>query len=290
MLHIVGFMTGHATCDPGTIADMTSSDASPLHRFHSAAPHYLAGRPAYSPWLIRRVALLSRLTVAHRVLDLGCGPGPLAVAFAPLVAEVVAIDPEPAMLRAGVEHAAEAGASVRFIRGSSEDLGPELGAFRLVSIGRAFHWMDRVRTLERLDERIERDGAVALFGDRHTNVPQNAWRESYQELLERYQADDAGRAERRSPEWPSHEAVLLDSPFKCLERIGVTERRRTPVELFVDRAFSLSSTAPGRLGPKAEELAQRIRELMAPHATEGRVTEVIETEALIARRGWGAPP
>jgi SAM-dependent methyltransferase len=272
---------------PMTLSDSPSealSDASPLHRFRSAAPHYLAGRPAYSPWLIRRVALLCGLSSAHRLLDLGCGPGPLAVAFAPLVAEVIAIDPEPAMLRAGIEHAARAHVAVRFVEGSSEGLGPDLGTFRLVTIGRAFHWMDRGRTLERLEARLEPEGAIALFGDRHINAPQNAWREPYHELLERYQVDDAGRAERKSPNWLAHEAVLLASPFNRLERIGVIERHETPLQIFIDRAFSMSSTAPGRLGPKAKELAQRIRELMAPHAVQGSVPEVVETEALIARR------
>ncbi len=268
---------------------MTPSDASPLHRFESAAPYYLAGRPAYSRALIRRVALLCGLTRAHRVLDLGCGPGPLAVAFAPLVAEVVAIDPEPAMLSAGLEHATRSRVSVRFVRGTSDDLGPELGAFRLVTIGRAFHWMDRHRTLERLEERIEPEGAIALFGDRYPKVPQNAWRESYRELLESYEVDDAGRAARRSPDWPGHEAVLLASAFNRLERIATIERRATALEALVHRAYSMSSTAPGRLGAKAGELAQRIRELMAPHARDGRVAEVIETEALIARRAAESP-
>ena len=263
---------------------MTPSDASPLHRFESAAPYYLAGRPAYSPRLIRRVALLCGLTRTHRLMDLGCGPGPLAVAFAPLVAEVLAIDPEAAMLRAGEAHAARAGVSVRFIRGSSQDLGPQLGTFRLVSIGRAFHWMDRVRTLEQLDERVEPEGAIALFGDRYPQLPENAWHDSYRTLLEGYQVDDAGRAERRSPDWPGHDAVLLASPFNCLERISVIERRQTPVETLVERAFSMSSTAPARLGAKAEELALRIRDLMRSHALEGHVSEVIEMEALIARR------
>jgi len=263
---------------------MMPSETSPLHRFWSAAPHYLAGRPAYSARLIERVALLCGLTHAHRVMDLGCGPGPLAVAFAPLVAEVVAIDPEPAMLEAGVQHAERAGVRVHFLRGSSHDLGAQLGLFRLATMGRAFHWMDRARTLESLDARIEPAGAVALFADRHTDTRENAWREPYRELLERYQADDAGRAERKSPHWPAHESVLLDSPFNRLERIGVIERRATPVEVFVERAFSLSSTAPGRLGSKAGELAERVRDVMAAHASDGRVTEVIETEALIGRR------
>src|ERR1700761_8159275 len=112
------------------------------HRCRTAALHYLAGRPAYSPRLIGRVARLTGLGPEHRALDLGCGPGMLAGAFAPLVKEVVAIGPEPEMLRVAEAEFGGTG-RIRFIQGSSFDLSLELGRFRLVTMGRAFHWMDR---------------------------------------------------------------------------------------------------------------------------------------------------
>jgi SAM-dependent methyltransferase len=254
------------------------------HRFESAAPHYLAGRPAYAPRLIARVAELCGLRDTDRILDLGCGPGQLAVAFAPLAGEVVAMDPEPEMLRVAAIAAAEVGGKVSFVSGSSYDLGPALGRFRLVTIGRAFHWMDRIETLRRLDAMIAPDGAVVLFGDTHPNVPDNAWLADYRALIDRYAADDLHRSLRRSPDWIRHEAVLLDSPFGQLETVGVIERRQTPVESLVDRALSMSSTSRGKIGEKVEELAQAIREAMTVHAHHGAVTEVIESEALIARR------
>ena len=263
---------------------MTEPPIATAIRFRTAAPHYLKGRPPYSPRLIARVALLCGLSKAHRVMDLGCGPGQLAVALAPFAGEVVALDPEPAMLTVASEYAAQAGVAIRFVEGGSYQLGPELGTFRMVAIGRAFHWMDRARTLERLDERIEDGGAVVLFRDRHPEVPDNAWRQSYKDLLEQFAADDTSRIRHRPPEYPAHEAVLLGSPFGCLERIAAIERQSTPIEAFVDRAFSMSSTAPGRLGDKAEDLARQVRQLMASHAADGRVSEVVETEALIARR------
>lgn len=263
---------------------MTDPAASPLHRFQSAAPYYLEGRPPYSQRLIDHVARLCALERSHRVLDLGCGPGPLAVALAPLAGEVVAVDPEPAMLQAAIGNASRAQVTVRFMEASAEDLGPRLGIFRLVVIGRAFHWMDRARTLERLDASVEPGGAVVLFHDRHPQVPDNSWLQPYRELLERYAVDDAGRAQRKAPGWVPHEGVLLASAFDRLDRVGVIERRRTPVAAFAARAFSMSSTAPGRLGPRAEQLEQQVRALMGSHALGGEVTEVIETEALVARR------
>ena len=254
------------------------------HRFRSAAAHYLPGRPAYAAGLIARVAERFRLGSADRVLDLGCGPGPLAVAFAPFTGAVVAIDPEPEMLYAASQAAAAAKVTIEFVQGSSYDLGPQLGRFRLVTIGRAFHWMDRVDTLRRLDGIVEPDGGIALFEDRHLRVPENRWERAYDKLIDSYAESHAGLAHAKSDDWVRHEAVLLDSPFAQLERIGVIERRRTPVERFVDRAFSRSSTAPERLGPRAADLARDIRALFADVATDGLVTEVIESEALIATR------
>jgi trans-aconitate methyltransferase len=54
-------------------------------RFRTAAAHYLAGRVAYPPRLISRVAEICGLEASGRLLDLGCGPGQLAKAFAPFV-------------------------------------------------------------------------------------------------------------------------------------------------------------------------------------------------------------
>ena len=63
------------------------------HRFRTAASHYLAGRPPYAPSLIRGVAELCGLSDVHRVLDLGCGPGQIAAAFAFFSGSVVAWTP-----------------------------------------------------------------------------------------------------------------------------------------------------------------------------------------------------
>lgn len=254
------------------------------HRFETAAPHYLSGRPAYAPRLIARVAERCGLGATDRVLDLGCGPGQLAVAFAAHAGEVVAVDPEPEMLRVAANAAADAGVRVSFVTGSSYDLDASLGRFRLVTIGRAFHWMDRVETLRRLHGMIASDGALALFGDSHPKVPDNAWLGDYRAAIDRFAPDGVRRSLHRSPEWIGHEAVLLDSPFDRLETVGVIERRQTSVESLVDRAFSMSSTSRGKIGTRADELVQAIRESMTVHARSGMLAEVIETKALIASR------
>lgn len=250
-------------------------------RFRSAAAHYLTGRPAYAPVLIQRVASVCGLDGTGRLLDLGCGPGQLATAFASFVTDVLAVDPEPEMLAVAKSRAA--GAAVTFQQGSSQDLDPAWGRFRAVTIGRAFHWMDRVETARRLDAVIEPGGALVLFHVDHLAVPDNDWREAYRAALDTALGEGT-RSKFRGPGWVPHEAVLLDSPFSALERVGVIERRRTPGASLVDRALSMSSTTRAQLGDAAEALRDRITALVAAASVDGMVTEVVESVALIARR------
>ena len=257
-------------------------------RFRTAASHYLAGRPPYAPRLIRHVARFIGLEPDDRVLDLGCGPGMLAGAFARLAGEVVAIDPEPEMLRIAEAEFGDAG-RINFVRGSSFDLSPDLGRFRLVTMGRSFQWMDRADTLRRLDSLIEPDGAVALFNSHHREAPEMTWLEPYRALVRRYAETDGTHVKRRSPDWVSHEAILLASPFSLLDEIVVIERRQVSVTQLVERALSRSSTTTERLGEAAPRLAAEIEALLSPMAADGMLTEVMATMALIARRrGTGA--
>jgi len=251
-------------------------------RFRSTAAHYHARSP-YPPRLIERVAAACGLGPASRVMDLGCGPGPLAIAFAPRVGAVLAVDPEPEMLAQARFNAQGVGGRIEFVEGSSRDLGPALGRFRLVTIGRAFHWMDRVETLRRLDAMIEPGGAVALFHDERPRLPENVWVPEFQATIERH-ADAGDPPAWQRPDWLRHEAILLDSPFGALEKIAVVGRRRFPAEQLVARALSTSRCSPARLGAGAERLAAEIAELARRIAPDGIVTEVVESVATIARR------
>ena len=199
--------------------------------------------------------------------------------FAPFVGSVLAIDPSAEML-AIARHLPGPAANIRFKLGSSFEIGPELGTFRLVTIGRAFHWMDRSDTLQRLDAMIAKGGAVALFSDSHPKHRAKAWVEPFRQIIDEYTAGDVERSRRRSADWPSNEEVLLASPFARLERWSVIEKRTLPAE----RALSMSSINDGRLGSRMKQLVSDIEELTSRWSHEGNLSEVIESSALIARR------
>ena len=258
-------------------------------RFRTAAAHYARGRPPYPPALIAAVAGACRLTRADRLLDLGTGPGLLAIAFAPYVGSVLAVDPEPAMLAEARQAVRAAGGGIEVRAGSSETLDPSWGRFRAVTMGRAFHWMDRAGTLRRLEELVDPDGYIVLLNDELADVPENAALCAWSEVVERHSADDRERMERRSPEWQNHEQVLRSSAFARVERLVQDHAATTTVELLVHRALSMSATSAARLGPRTGPVVREIREALAPFAATGPLVEHRRWTVLIARRGPTSP-
>ena len=251
-------------------------------RFRGAARFYTPGRPTYPPLLAARVAALVGGLAQGRVLDLGTGPGFLALDFAARAAEVIGVDPEPAMLQAAERNAAASGHRIRFLLGTAETLDPALAPVRLVTIGRAFHWMDRPRTLAVLDGLVAHGGAVALFVTSYPNVAENAWAAPFNAVLDRYGETDPARELLRTAK--DHDGVLLASPFGHVERVAVLERRQTQVERFVDRAFSHAKTWGGQEDEPPRDLAEAVREVLRPYAVDGIVSEIVEGRASIAWR------
>ena len=155
-------------------------------RFRDTVMAYQQYRLDYPPRLIARLVALTGLNPGDPVLDLGCGPGNLALAFARAGMTVTAMDPEPQMLEAAREAARAQTLPIRFLPGGSSELKEAEGPFRLAVIGRAFHWMDRAATLAMLDRIIEPGGGVALFHDAHPPVEEKGWFKVLGRVREKY--------------------------------------------------------------------------------------------------------
>ncbi|SEE48241.1 Methyltransferase domain-containing protein [Rhizobiales bacterium GAS188] len=253
-------------------------------RFRSTVPFYVAGRLNYPPRLLENVASWLDISPQDHVLDLGCGPGFLAIAFAKLGCSVTGIDPDQAMLAAARELATREGVSCSFREGSSYELGPALGRFKLVTMGRSFHWMDRPATLATLDGIVPEGGAIALFNDDDIRCRENRWVEALEEVRRPFERPEEFRTMQKTGEVERHEIVLLASAFARLESMGITERRVLTIETALARALSYSASSPEKLGEQRPVFEAQAREALLPFAVDGRLTEIVRFSALIARR------
>ena len=252
-------------------------------RFQTAAAHYLAGRPPYPEALIARVVQLVGLTRQDRVLDLGCGPGQLARAFAAHLCEVVAMDPEPQMLAIARE-LAQGVPNMQVVQGRSDELDDRHGRFKAVVIGRAFHWMDREQTLRDLDRIIEPGGVVVLVGEEYAKTPENRRVDEFQALDRAWSADDRSHPILQTRKRP-HVSYLLASRFSRLEQISVIQRHAITLQILSDRLLSFSSTSRARLGDRADEMLAELARKFGEWEAEGPMEEVLASTALVAFRG-----
>lgn len=254
-------------------------------RFRSTVAFYDRYRLGYPDRLLVRVAELVGLKTGDAIMDLGCGPGTLAIPLARLGMRVTAVDPEPDMLAAAEEGARKAGVEIAFHRGSSFELPAGIGPFKLVTMGRSFHWMDRAATLKILDGLVVPGGAVALFHDDRPKTEENAWHAALREISDRYGRANAPHVQEwKSPRYRKHESYLLQSAFSLIDGLSVFTKRDLSAEDIVGLAFSLSTSSPENLGERAPAFEAELRAALAEISPEGRFAEIAEVIALVARR------
>lgn len=265
--------------------------------YQGAAAHYRHGRPPYSPQLEAVLTHELGLDGAGRLLDGGCGPGVLTVRLAHLFEEAVGLDPDPAMLGEGRRLAEERGIrNIRWVQARAEDLPAAApGPYRVITFGQSFHWTDEARVAEVAYDLLEPGGALALVV--HTvqgrPVPPSPGpppipHAEITALVEKY-LGPARRAGQGVAPVRMHrfEDVLVRTRFgapRAIFATGVPDLLRDS-ESVLSGYFSMSFAAPHLFGPRVEDFAADVRELLRSRSPDGIFWDWPgDTEVILARK------
>jgi SAM-dependent methyltransferase len=256
-----------------------------MGRFASTVELYEHFRPPYPAEFFGAVAAKLNLSRQHALIDLGTGPGLLALGFAPYVGRVTGVDPEPAMLAAARAAAQRSGQAITLIEGRAEDLPETIGRYDLVTIGRALHWMEK-DALGRLFERlVAARGTIAVCASFSARDGRNAWLDEYN-TARRLWSDQRLWSESQQGERRHRElAVALEgTPFRAGETIRLETTHQVLISDLARRVLTFSSSSPAALGDKADAMLGDVEARLAPFGVDGRITETVVSTAQLARR------
>lgn len=249
-----------------------------MGRFESTVPYYARYRVPYPASFFREVARRVGLDGAERLIDIGCGPGLLAIGFAPYVKSCVGVDVETEMLAAARVEVAQAGVHVDLMQAPIEDLPTGIGVFQAVTIGRALHWFDRDRASNALERIVDAKGWIAICDSRAFSAVSQGWGGKFHEIR---------RAWASTPEESAHRGDLAewfqDTRFRKVEHVEVTETHQVTVADLIGRALSKWATSPEVLGDRRPAFEAAMREGLEPLSTGGVFDEQMTAVAIILR-------
>jgi SAM-dependent methyltransferase len=256
-----------------------------MGRFATTAEFYEQYRPPYPAGFFREVAAKLKLDERHALIDLGTGPGPLALGFAPSVGRVVGVDPEPAMLAAARAAAARANTGIAFIEGKAEDLPDTIGSFDVVTIGRALHWMDHKALGPVLGRLVAPGGAIVICASFSARDGSNPWLEDYDAARRRW-SDEALLVGSRKGEHAHRNPndILAPLGFGVIDTIMVKATHRVSAADLARRVLTHSSSSPAALGDRANAMLDDVETRLLPFSRDGLLEETLMAAASVARR------
>jgi SAM-dependent methyltransferase len=266
--------------------------------YAGAAAFYVRGRVPYPPALVDLIAAELGLDGRGRLLDLGCGPGSLTVLLAPRFEQAVGVDADEQMIAEARRQASAAGiGTISWLHSRAEEVSPDLGPFRVVTMAQSFHWMDKPVVTALLARLLGDGGAVAYV---HATTHQGI------DTTERLEHPPAPRARI-----DDLVATFLGpqrragTGYRTFDQVTETNRGRTDAEIFraagftgpvhgtvpgtivnrsadevVASVFSLSYAAPHLFGDRLEEFEHELRGLLDKASPTARFSEQLREIAV----------
>lgn len=257
--------------------------------FASCGAPYVAYRRPHASAVVDYLATqFGSATIGPRILDLGCGPGTLALDLAERGALVTAVDVSEEMLAAGRDWAEARGVrSVTWRQAdATEAAALARGLFDGAVVADAFHWMDRARVLAALDQAVRPGGCVAVVGYRAPGTQREWWHPLLEQLRLRWlgSVNFAGPATAYVEPAGSHEETIRRSAFSRVSVLRMDYRRTYTLDELVglQRTYAYSSAAT--LGDRQPAFEEDMRRTLTAARPDGVFETDLQAAVIVGRR------
>lgn len=248
---------------------------NPTQRFSNRVENYRRYRPSYPPEIITLLRSECGLNSDSIIADIGSGTGLFAELFLVNGNQVLGVEPNDEMRRAGEQALLKYPRFVS-VKGTAEATALPDGAVDFVVAGQAFHWFD-ARNARAEFERILRGQRSVVLAWNGYRVESSRMMAAYQHLVSQY-GTDYSEVQR--------EVVGVDvesfySPNRC-RCARFSFRQRFDYAGLEGRLLS-SSYAPGPDHPRYRQMLSDLRAVFDAHQEDGRINFDYETEVYYGR-------
>ena len=221
--------------------------------FTGTAGYYRRYRPGIGTEVAAILDQAAPKVRPRRLLDVGTGTGLVAEALLDRFDDIIATDNDAEMLAAAesvLRPALPEGTVLALVESTAEAFTPPDGwRADLVTICRAFHWLDQPTVLQLLDDQVSPDGAVAIFGDSSFWAADSPWKRDVRAVVQDFLGQErrAGTGTFNHHDRPYSE-IMAESPFSQVDEIRVPVHRIWTAESILGYLYSttFAATAPVR--------------------------------------------
>lgn len=257
--------------------------------YRGTAPYYDRFRPPYPRSLLDDLCRTLPVSGSGTLLDLACGTGQIALPLARRFGDVFAVDQEAEFVEYGQLKTENLGiTNVTWLRATAEDA--ELNeAFELVTIGNAFHRLDRNLVAERVLTWLHPGGGVALLWGETPQRGLEPWQQAMAQVLTTWM--DKGGATVRVPNgWAEamaedpHDQVLRRAGFDYAGKFEFTVTQTWSIEALTGFVYSTSFLNRKALGGKVKDFEKELAEALEDFTSDGTLYESASFAYELARK------
>ncbi|MEU2391849.1 class I SAM-dependent methyltransferase [Streptomyces sp. NPDC007369] len=257
--------------------------------FTGTSSYYRQYRPGIPDDLAHRLAAYAPDRRPRRLLDVGTGTGLVAEALMPYFTDIIACDNDPDMIATAEEALrpkVPQGTTLSLVTSTAEDFRPPTGwKADLVTICRAFHWLDQAGVLALLDSQVAEGGAVAVFADRSFWAAESDWKAAVKQVIKDFLGEErrAGGGTFQHHNRPYSE-IMEESPFNQVEEFTVPVTRTWNTAGILGYLYSTSFAAPNLFGDRLEEFETAVQKTLRGFSEDDTFHESNEFLVRVGRR------
>ncbi|WP_329612567.1 class I SAM-dependent methyltransferase [Streptomyces brevispora] len=258
-----------------------------MSQFDTTAPFYAAYRPGIPKEAVELLAQRVAGKEHRALLDLGSGTGQVPLALAGKMTEIDVVEQDAGMLGEADDALAGLPVAVRLHNTSAEEFTPP-ASYRadLVTVCRAFHWMDQDVVLSRLEGMTAPDATVAVMGDGSLWTARTEWTDALRALIQEYLGEErrAGVGKKYAAHNRPYREILAQSAFGQVEEHTIAVEREWRTETVIGYLYSTSFAARPLFGERVDDFERRARALLNEHASADGLIEHASFQLILGRR------